>query len=65
MIKRKIINDLLNLKRKHVRETLLIKGRVNQVKLRLCETILEVKSGTNYKAHKALDNALEQNSERL
>lgn len=37
MIKRKIINDLLNLKRKHVREALLIKGRVNQVKLRLCE----------------------------
>lgn len=37
MIKRKIINDLLNLKRKHVREALLIKGCVNQVKLRLCE----------------------------
>ena len=28
-------------------------------------TVLEVKSGTNYKAHKALDNALEQNAERI
>ena len=28
-------------------------------------TVLEVKSGTNYKSHKALNNALEQNSERI
>lgn len=28
-------------------------------------TVLEVKSGSSYKTHKALDNALEQNSERI
>lgn len=28
-------------------------------------TVLEVKSGSSYKSHKALDNALEQNAERI